>query len=101
MKDRAKEDSSESNRKGGTVRKRLFAYSFFLMDLNTRMYVAFGSSMKSERDAYIKAMEMPRSTGVTLNSLRLDRYYSSPFYVDVIKEGVPDTKEELNAQRFS
>jgi len=71
LKDRAKENNSESNRKGGTVRKRLFAYSFFLMDLNTRMYVAFGSSMKSERDAYIKAMEMLRSTGVTLNSLRL------------------------------
>jgi len=32
------------------------------MDLNTRMYVAFGSSMKSERDAYIKAMEMLGST---------------------------------------
>jgi len=71
------------------------------MDLNTRMYVAFGSSMKSERDAYVKAMEMLRSTGVTLNLLRLDRYYSSPSYVDVIKEDVPDTKEELNAQRFS
>ena len=69
------------------------------MDLNTRMYVAFGSSMKSERDAYIKAMEMLGSTGVTLIEAVL--VTSSPSYVDVIKEDVPNTKEELNAQRFS
>jgi len=56
---------------GKTGRRRLFAYSFFLVYLNTRMYVAFRSSMKSERDAYIKTMEMLGSTGVTLNSLRL------------------------------
>ena len=47
--------------------------------------VSFGSSMKSERGAYHRALEMLRSTGITLNSLRLDRYYSSPSYVDALK----------------
>ncbi len=66
-------------------KKRLFAYSFFMMDLKTRMYVAFGSSMRSEKDAYRRALEMLSSIDITLNSLRLDRYYSSPSYVDALK----------------
>ena len=85
LKDKAKEDSNGSNKKGRTGRRRLFAYSFFMMDLKTRMYVAFGSSMKSERGAYDRALEMLGPTGITLNSLRLDRYYSSPSYVDALK----------------
>ena len=85
LKDKAKENSNGSSKKGGSGRRRLFAYSFFMMDLKTRMYVAFGSSMKSERDAYDRALEMLGSTGITLNSLRLDRYYSSPSYVDALK----------------
>ena len=85
LKDKAKENGNESSKRGRTGRKRLFAYSFFMMDLKTRIYIAFGSSMKSERDAYDRAIGMLRSTGITLNSLRLDRYYSSPSYVDAHK----------------
>jgi len=39
-------------------KKKLFAYMFAIMDLKTRMYVAFGSSMKSEKDAFDRAMMM-------------------------------------------
>ena len=85
MKDKAKEDSNGSSKKGRSGRRRLFAYSFFMMDLKTRVYVAFGSSMKSERGAYDMALEMLGSTGITLNPLRLDRYYSSPSHVDALK----------------
>ena len=85
LKDKANEDSNGSNKKGRSGRKRLFAYSFFMMDLKTRMYVAFGSSMKSERDAYDRALEMLKSIEMTLSSLRLGRYYSSPSYVDALK----------------
>ena len=38
--------------------------------------------MKSERDAYDRAMNLLPSTGVEMNSIRLDRYYSSPSYMD-------------------
>jgi transposase len=31
---------------------------FAIMDLKTRMYIAFGSSMKSEKDAFDRAMMM-------------------------------------------
>jgi len=84
LKDHAKENASSENaaRKSGNHRKRLFAYSFAIMDLKTRMYTSFGSSMKSEREAYDRAIELLSSLGIEVVSMRLDRYYSSPTYVD-------------------
>jgi transposase len=71
-KDKAKEYS-------GT---RAFVYSFRLMDLESKMYVAFGMSMKSEKEAFDKAMEMLKQIDVEIKSVRLDKYYSSSSYVD-------------------
>ena len=86
LKDNAKENpvnSEEGRNKVSKIhRKKLFAYSFAIMDLDTRMYVAFGSSMKSERGAYDRAMNLLSSTGIEMDSIRLDRYYSSPSYMD-------------------
>ena len=63
-------------------KRRLFAYSFALMDLKTRMYIAFGSSMKSEREAFDRTMTVLSSLDIEMSSVMLDRYYSSPSYVD-------------------
>ncbi len=52
------------------------------MDLETRIYIAFGSSMKSEREAYDRAVNLLSSTGIEMDSIRPDRYYSSPSYMD-------------------
>ncbi len=85
LKDKAKENPSGGegkNMKSKIHKKRLFAYSFSLMDLETRMYIAFGSSMKSEREAYDRAMNLLSSLDIEMASLRLDRYYSSPSYMD-------------------
>ena len=86
LKDRAKENPvnrEEGRNKVSKIhKKKLFAYSFAIMDLDTRMYVAFGSSMKSERGAYDRAMNLLSSTGIEMDSIRLDRYYSSPSYMD-------------------
>jgi len=71
-------DAKESKGHG----KRLFAYSFAIMDLETRLYIALGSSMKSERNAYYRAMDLLSSIGVEMDSIRLDGYYSSPSYMD-------------------
>ena len=38
--------------------------------------------MKSEKEAFEKAKKMLEITGIKLNSVRLDKYYSSSFYVD-------------------
>ena len=84
LKDRAKEnpDYGKDSRESKGHRKRLFAYSFAIMDLDSRMYIAFGSSMKSEREAYGRAMDLLATLGMRMDSIRLDRYYSSPSYMD-------------------
>lgn len=71
-KDKAKEYS-------GT---KAFAYSFKLMDIESKMYVAFGMSLKSEKEAFDKAMEMLKNIDIEIESVRLDKYYSLPSYVD-------------------
>jgi transposase len=38
--------------------------------------------MKSERGVYERAIELLSSIGIEMHSIRLDRYYSSPSYVD-------------------
>jgi transposase len=86
LKGKAKENSGSRDGKRSSGRRRLFAYSFFMMDLKTRMYIAFGSSTKSEREAYDRALKMLRSTEIVLDSLRLDRYYSYPSYVNNFKK---------------
>lgn len=81
LKDKAKDATTmtkpvEQKKK----RKTVFVYSFALMDFKTRMYIACGTSFKSERDAYNKAMQMAKDTGIKLKSIRLDRYYSAQQY---------------------
>jgi transposase len=46
------------------------------------MYIAYGASLKSEKEAFEKAMEMLDSLDIKAESVRLDKYYSYPFYVD-------------------
>jgi len=55
-----------------------WVYSFRLLDLRTRLYVATGSSLRSERAAYEAALRWLDRMGVVVNSIRLDRYYSFP-----------------------
>lgn len=62
--------------------KKAFVYSFKLLDLNTRLYVAFGLSFKSEKQAYDNAMSMFQALGLKLNSIRLDKYYSCQSYFE-------------------
>ena len=108
LKDLAKKNPENKGEKDGAMKakghkKRLFAYSFAIMDLKTRMYIAFGSSMKSERGAYDRAMKLLSSMGIELNSIRLDRYYSSPSYVDKLGETkvfiIPKKNSTLNGSR--
>lgn len=59
-------------------KRKKFVYKFALMDLDSKMYVCYGSSLKSEKDAYIKAMTMLSKNDIWIRSIRLDRYYSNP-----------------------
>ena len=42
--------------------------------------------MKSEREAYDRAMNLLSSIGIVVDSIRLDRYYSSHSYVDKLRD---------------
>lgn len=59
---------------------RKFVYSFNLMDIKTGLYICYGSGVRSEKEAFENAIKMLRkvekATGITINSTRLDRYYS-------------------------
>jgi transposase len=82
LRDKAKENNNEESSDEDKPKKRAFAYSFRLMDLSTRMYLAYGSSMRSEKEAFDRAMSMLSTIDVTVDTVRLDRYYSMPGYAD-------------------
>ena len=81
------------------VEKKAFVFKFTLMDLESQMYVCYGSSLKSEKEAYDKAIKMLSRIDVNINSIRLDRYYSFPSYVNQFKESkvyiIPKKNVEL------
>lgn len=93
--EREKELKSEEKEEQGKEKSRdpkepkTFARSFALIDLDTGMYVGYGASMRSEHDAFHKAMDMARENEVIIKSARLDRLFS---YQSITKELDPNTK---------
>lgn len=81
LKEKVKNSDTQSTKK-----KTIFVYSFALIDIKTRMYIAFGTSFKSEKDAFEKALRMTEETGITVKSVRLDKYYSGEAYVNLCQE---------------
>lgn len=59
---------------------RCFIYSFNVIDVKSKLYVCYGSGIKSEKEAFRNAIKMLervlKETGVIVGSVRLDRYYS-------------------------
>ena len=66
----------DKGKKNSEKRRRKTFYSFTLMDIEKRIYLAYGTSYTSEKEAYNKAIKMLKETNVSLESIRLDRYYS-------------------------
>ena len=54
-----------------------FLYVFRVIDVDTGLYVAFGYSNRSEMGAFSKAMKMLETMGVSVDSMSLDKYFSS------------------------
>ena len=84
LKDKVKSAKKPSKKK----EKMGFIYSFTLMDLDTRMYIGYGTSFKSEKEAFLKAIEMATVAGI--NSLRLDQYFSGQSCVKLLKKKFGD-----------
>lgn len=62
----------DPKKKGGDYR-----YVFRLIDLGTGMYVGYGYSNKSEMEAFHRAMGIVKRFGIQIDSISLDKYYSS------------------------
>lgn len=97
LKDKIKECSNKrSNKKkkrnkknsNKEHKKRQFIYSFAIIDIVTRMYIGYGTGFKSEKEAFLKALNMTEysieNTNIEINTTRLDKYYSYPSYVKLI-----------------
>lgn len=56
---------------------KAFRYMFSLVDLSKGMCVAIGYSCKSEMEAFKEALEMVGKLGIKMESIALDKYYSS------------------------
>ncbi|MEM4724511.1 MAG: ISNCY family transposase [Candidatus Hadarchaeum sp.] len=54
-----------------------YKYVFRLIDLETGMYVGYGYSNRSEMEAFHRAMGVVKGLGIQIDSISLDRYYSS------------------------
>jgi transposase len=83
LKDKIK---AASGQKVKNRKKRLFIYAFNLLDLDTNMYLATGTSFRSENEAFQAALAMAEDLDIDVESLRLDRYYSTQGRVKLIEE---------------
>ena len=63
-----------------------YLYVFRVIDINTGFYVAVGYSNFSEMEAFQKAMTMLRELGISVDSLSLDKYYSSRTVIKLFGE---------------
>jgi transposase len=73
-------------------RKHNFIYSFAIMDIKSRMYVGYGTSLKSEREAFENALVIAKDVPVNVLTFRLDRYYSGESYVNLCEKYLGKTK---------
>ncbi|MBI4176184.1 MAG: ISNCY family transposase [Candidatus Aenigmarchaeota archaeon] len=71
-----REKELKRKNKGSGKGRKPFVYAFALMDLDTKMYIGYGTSIRSEKEAFDKALAMAKSIGVAIDSVRLDKYYS-------------------------
>ena len=74
-------------RTGVKKESREYRYSFRIMDIDTGMYVGVGYSQSSEMDAFRKSMAMLRDNKIPVDSMRLDRYYSSRKIINMFDNG--------------
>ena len=92
LKDKAKKIETQSDKE---YKKKLFAYSFKLIDLKSNMYIGFGTSLKSENEAFLETIKMVEKINIKLVSIRLDKYYSCQEYIKLLREKFNDIEITL------
>ena len=56
------------------------------------MCICYGTSLKSEKEAFLSAIEMLKGIDIEIRSLRLDRYFSGEYYVNLLIKQIGDMK---------
>lgn len=87
------EGQNKKEKKTKKNKKALFVYSFVIIDILTRMYIAYGTSFKSEKEAFLCAVKMleEMEDKVNIKSLRLDKYYQQS-YVEYLEQHLGKVK---------
>ena len=65
-----------------------YLYTLRIIDIDTNMYVGVGFSKISEMDAYKKAIELMKRIGIEIESIALDKYYSSRKVIELFGKNV-------------
>lgn len=65
-----------------------YLYTLRIIDIETNMYVGIGFSKISEMDAYHKAMALMKNINVEIDSISLDKYYSSRKVIELFGRNV-------------
>ena len=94
LKDKIKNEKTSKKNK-----KKLFVYSFKIMDIKTRLYVGFGTSFKSEKEAFLECLKIIEKNNIKLSNIRLDKYFSKQKYVRLLKQKFPDVKISIIPQK--
>jgi len=96
LKDDAKENTlkkKKAKKKKQKEKKKIKCiYSFAIIDIKSRMYIAYGTSLKSEQEAFFEAIKMLHDIDIEIKSMRLDRYFSAEYYVNLLLEQVGGMK---------
>jgi len=74
---------SESKKNG-----KKYRYVFRLVDLKTGMYIGYGYSNKSEKEAFRKAVKFVKRHEIPFEKVRLDKYYSNRKTLEELGEDV-------------
>lgn len=82
-----------------STKKKKYIFSFALMDIKTRMYIASGTSFKSEREAYIQTKKMAAESGIIIRCIRLDKYFSQQKSIRELKKIFPEAIISLIPKR--
>lgn len=76
--DKGKKSKSQTINKKKKIKKKMFVYSFQILDLKTRLFISYGTSFKSENQAFKEAIKMFKLLDIgNPKSIRLDKYYSN------------------------
>ena len=94
LKDKVKDVKTSKEYK-----KKLFVYSFKIIDITTKLYIGFGTSFRSEKEAFLECLNIIEKNNIKLSNIRLDKYFSKQKYVLLLKQKFPDVKISILPQK--